>query len=69
MRPQMVAELPTDVAKWIYEPKLDGYRAIAVQGENEMELFSMEGRRFNERFSQSRRSTEPAHTGWSGARR
>ena len=50
MRPQMVSQLPTGGAKWIYEPKLDGYRAIAVRGENEMELFSMEGRRFNERF-------------------
>jgi bifunctional non-homologous end joining protein LigD len=50
MRPQIVSQLPTDVSKWIYEPKLDGCRAVAVQTKNKIDLFSMEGRKVNERF-------------------
>ncbi len=51
MRPQMVSRLPDDFSKWIYEPKLDGYRAVAVKNGQEIRLYSMEGRSFNERFS------------------
>src|SRR6266851_7276681 len=50
MRPRMVSTLPADNTKWLYEPKLDGYRAIAVKNGDSANLFSMEGRRFDERF-------------------
>ncbi len=46
----MVSELPADSSKWLYEPKLDGYRAIAVKNRNGADLYSMEGRKFNQRF-------------------
>jgi bifunctional non-homologous end joining protein LigD len=50
MRPRMVSTLPADSSKWLYEPKLDGYRAIAVKNGGTASLFSMEGRVFNDRF-------------------
>ncbi len=50
MRPRMVSALPADSSKWLYEPKLDGYRAIAVKNASTASLFSMEGRTFDERF-------------------
>jgi bifunctional non-homologous end joining protein LigD len=50
MRPRMVSTLPADSSKWFYEPKLDGYRVIAVKNGSTARLFSMEGRAFNERF-------------------
>jgi ATP-dependent DNA ligase len=50
MRPRMVPSLPADNSKWIYEPKLDGYRAIAVCDGRGTTLYSIEGRSFNERF-------------------
>jgi ATP-dependent DNA ligase len=31
MRPKMVPSLPDDRSKWLLEPKLDGYRVIAVK--------------------------------------
>jgi ATP-dependent DNA ligase len=31
MRPRMVPSLPDDRSKWLLEPKLDGYRVIAVK--------------------------------------
>ena len=46
----MVPRLPADNSKWFYEPKLDGYRAIAVRNGGASTLYSMEGRSFNERF-------------------
>lgn len=50
MRPIMVSDLPDDSSKWLYEPKLDGYPAIAVKNDNETKLYSIEGTRFNKRF-------------------
>lgn len=50
MRPQMVSKLPDDNSRWLYEPKLDGYRAIAVRGADTPDLYSMEGKLFNEQF-------------------
>ena len=50
MRPRMVSKLPEDVSKWSYEPKLDGYRAIAVRNVSSADLYSMEGGKFNDRF-------------------
>jgi bifunctional non-homologous end joining protein LigD len=46
----MVPALPTDTTKWLYEPKLDGYRAIAVRNGSAADLYSIEGHTFNERF-------------------
>src|SRR5437016_4255119 len=51
MRPHMVPKLPADTSKWLYEPKLDGYRAIAVRKRGASALYSMDGKSFNERFS------------------
>jgi hypothetical protein len=50
MRPGVVSTLPADNSKCLYEPKLDGYRAIAIKNGGSANLFSMEGRRFDERF-------------------
>jgi ATP-dependent DNA ligase len=50
MRPHMVSTLPEDCSKWLFEPKLDGYRTIAVRQGGTSDLYSMEGRKFNERF-------------------
>ncbi len=50
----MVSTLPADNSKWLYEPKLDGYRVIAVKNGGSTHLFSMEGRRFDERFPRVR---------------
>jgi ATP-dependent DNA ligase len=49
MRPRMVPSLPADTSKWLYEPKLDGYRAIAVRNGGAADLYSIEGHKFNER--------------------
>ena len=46
----MVPKLPEDSSKWLYEPKLDGYRAIAVASGSEWTLFSMEGQSFGARY-------------------
>jgi ATP-dependent DNA ligase len=54
MRPRMVSTLPADNSKWLYEPKLDGYRVIAVKNGGSANLFPMEGRRFDERFPRVR---------------
>lgn len=50
MRPRMVTSVPADTSKWLYEPKLDGYRAIAVRNGSAADLYSIEGHKFNERF-------------------
>jgi ATP-dependent DNA ligase len=50
MRPRMVPALPADTSKWLYEPKLDGYRAVAVRKGDAADLYSVEGHKFNERF-------------------
>jgi bifunctional non-homologous end joining protein LigD len=50
MRPRMVSNLPDDGSAWFYEPKLDGYRAVAVKDDDGANLYSMEGKIFNEKF-------------------
>jgi ATP-dependent DNA ligase len=50
MRPVMVANLPADRDKWLLEPKLDGYRAIAVKSGGRADLYSMDGKAYNGEF-------------------
>ena len=52
MKPVMVATLPSDRSKWRFEPKLDGYRAIAVKDGNHSNLYSMDAKIYNGEFSQ-----------------
>jgi len=52
MRPVMVSTLPADRSKWLLEPKLDGYRAIAVKSATETILYSIDGKIYNSEFPQ-----------------
>src|SRR5215472_5871304 len=40
----------TDGPQWVYEIKLDGYRAVAVNSEGKLALFSKRGKSFNRQF-------------------
>jgi bifunctional non-homologous end joining protein LigD len=50
MKPTMVPMLPEDRSKWLLEPKLDGYRAIAVKSSNHSNLYSMDAQIYNSEF-------------------
>lgn len=50
MRPVMVATLPADRTQWLLEPKLDGYRAVAVKCATQANLYSMDGKIYNSEF-------------------
>jgi bifunctional non-homologous end joining protein LigD len=50
MRPLRVPKLPADSSKWLYEPKLDGYRAIAVKNAGRPALYSMDGQIYDTKF-------------------
>jgi len=50
MRPVMVSNLAADRDKWLLEPKLDGYRAIAVKSGSRSDLYSMDGKLYNGEF-------------------
>ena len=44
-----VSKLP-DGPQWVYEIKLDGYRAIAVKAGGKLNLFSRRGKSFNRQY-------------------
>ncbi|HEY2236979.1 MAG TPA: hypothetical protein VGK01_26160 [Candidatus Angelobacter sp.] len=50
MRPKMVPKLPDDRSKWLLEPKLDGYRVIAVKSGGHAEIYSMDSKSYNREF-------------------
>jgi bifunctional non-homologous end joining protein LigD len=50
MRPLRVPILPNDNSKWLYEPKLDGYRAIALKNGGSPTLYSMDGQVYDRKF-------------------
>lgn len=50
MRPKMVPSLPDDRSKWLLEPKLDGYRVIAVKSAGHANLYSMDSKVYNQEF-------------------
>jgi ATP-dependent DNA ligase len=50
MRPLRVPKLPSDNSKWLYEPKLDGYRAIALKNAGRPTLYSMDGQVYDRKF-------------------
>jgi ATP-dependent DNA ligase len=50
MRPLRVPKLPPDNVKWLYEPKLDGYRAIAVKNAGWPSLYSMDAKLYDKNF-------------------
>jgi ATP-dependent DNA ligase len=50
MRPKMVPKLPDDRSKWLLEPKLDGYRVIAVKAGGHANLYSMDAKIYNAEF-------------------
>jgi ATP-dependent DNA ligase len=52
MRPIMVSNLPADRDKWLLEPKLDGYRVIAVKSGGRADLYSMDQKLYNVEFPQ-----------------
>jgi ATP-dependent DNA ligase len=50
MKPTMVSRLPDDRSKWLLEPKLDGYRAVAVKSSGHSNLYSMDAKVYNSEF-------------------
>jgi ATP-dependent DNA ligase len=50
MRPLRVQNLPDDSSKWLYEPKLDGYRAIAIKNAGKPTLYSMDAQIYDKNF-------------------
>lgn len=50
MKPTMVPRLPDDRSKWLLEPKLDGYRAVAVKTGGHSTLYSMDARVYDSEF-------------------
>ena len=49
--PRADAALPGGRAEWLFEPKLDGLRCLAVRNGNDVELWSRNGLSFNSRFA------------------
>jgi len=54
----MVSNLPAGRDKWLLEPKLDGYRVIAVKSGGRADLYSMDGKLYNGEFSQIREALQ-----------
>jgi ATP-dependent DNA ligase len=50
MKPTMVPKLPNDRAKWMLEPKLDGYRVVAVRSAGRANIYSMDAKLYNKEF-------------------
>lgn len=50
MRPSRVPKLPTDGSQWLYEPKLDGYRAVAVKNAGRPTLYSVDAQAYDRNF-------------------
>jgi ATP-dependent DNA ligase len=50
MRPKMVPTLPGDRSQWLLEPKLDGYRVIAVKTGSQANIYSMDSKLYNSEF-------------------
>jgi ATP-dependent DNA ligase len=50
MRPSRVPKLPPDNSHWLYEPTLDGYRAIAVKNTGKPTLYSKGGQIYDKNF-------------------
>jgi ATP-dependent DNA ligase len=50
MKPMMVARLPEDRSQWHLEPKLDGYRVIAIKDGGNSNLYSMDAQIYNTEF-------------------
>src|SRR4030095_11236360 len=49
MRPLLVTALP-EGPQWSYEPKLDGYRALALKNRTDLQLRSRNNKALNGRF-------------------
>jgi len=52
-----VSKLP-EGSKWLWELKLDGYRAIAVKSAGKVRLYSRNSKPFDKKFAYIRRSLE-----------
>jgi ATP-dependent DNA ligase len=50
MKPTMVPKLPDDRAKWLLEPKLDGYRVVAVKSDGRTNIYSMDANPYTKQF-------------------
>jgi bifunctional non-homologous end joining protein LigD len=50
MKPKMVPRLPDDRTNWLLEPKLDGYRVIAVKSAGHANLYSIDAKVYNQEF-------------------
>jgi bifunctional non-homologous end joining protein LigD len=48
----MVAPAPTASDRWLYEVKFDGFRVLAIKNNREVELWSRNKKRLDERFPQ-----------------
>ena len=54
----MVPKLPDDRLKWLLEPKLDGYRVIAVKSSGHANLYSMDSKIYNQEFPEIYKALE-----------
>jgi ATP-dependent DNA ligase len=50
MKPTMVPKLPNDRAKWLLEPKLDGYRVLSVKADGQADIYSIDAKLYNKEF-------------------